>query len=162
MVVVAACFATVAVAATDVVVADSAVVNGDSTVEVIATAGLVVVAAAPVDVVVAAVEVVVVVAAAVDIFVVVVDGDTLDASFIFGAKAKWQKFFRSDAGAASGKRPMPSGYLDGRWERKIKVEKNFSVAELEKMFYLVTTFLEPVKFKFIFRINRVQFVLKIS
>ena len=117
MVVVAACFATVAVAATDVVVADSAVVNGDSTVEVIATAGLVVVAATPVDVVV------VVVAAAVDIFVVVGDGDTLDASFIFGAKAKWQKFFRSDAGAASGKRPMPSGYLDGRWERKIKVEK---------------------------------------
>ena len=145
------------VAATDVVVADSAVVNGDSTVEVIATAGLVVVAAAPVVVVV-----VVVAAADVDIFVVVGDGDTLDASFIFGAKAKWQKFFRSDAGAASGKRPMPSGYLDGRWERKIKVEKNFSVAELEKMFYLVTTFLEPVKFKFIFRINRVQFVLKMS
>ena len=114
VVVVAACFATVAVAATDVVVADSAVVNGDSTVEVNATAGLVVVAATPVDVVAAA---------AVDIFVVVVDGDTLDASFIFGAKAKWQKFFRSDAGAASGKRPMPSGYLDGRWERKIKVEK---------------------------------------
>ena len=96
MVVVAACFAT------DVVVADSAVVNGDSTVEVIATAGLVVVAATPVDVVV-----VVVVAAAVDIFVVVVDGGTLDASFIFGAKAKWQKFFRSDAGLGNGRcRPV--------------------------------------------------------